>query len=243
MILLLLVLELASCRKSDGKPSSTEIGTSEVDLDASENLIRKKETLLGNLISDALKEYFDNKNEIFDFVLTNGGNIRFDSQLRPNGIYPKGILTSEMVDEMLPFGNSSVIVELTGAELKEILERSVAQYPLAKGPFLHPSKELFYQIDTTKQSQIINIDETVIITPGDRIDSILINGVCYSPTGIYNVLFSEYIGDGNDGYVTLKNLSSNKKKYFTEFQTNALKDYIILNSPISPKLEGRIKFN
>ena len=69
LIALTLVLELYSCRKSDGEPSSTEIGTTSVDLDANEGVIRKKEAVLGNLISDAVYQYFENKNENLDFVL------------------------------------------------------------------------------------------------------------------------------------------------------------------------------
>lgn len=244
-ILLICVFNFAlnSCRKSDGKPTSTEIGSTDYDLDASDNTIRKKEALLGNLISDAIKLYYINKGETIDFCLINGGNIRFDMQLRPNGIYPKGIITSEMVDEMLPFGNSSVIVELTGNELKEILERSVAQYPLAKGPFLQCSKEISYFVDTLKQSQVINLNETQIITPGSRIDSIHINGQAFSSSAVYLVLFSEYIAAGNDGFVTLKNIPTQKKKYFSDNQTSAVKDFFQLNSPVKPQIEGRIKFN
>ena len=32
------------------------------------------------------------------------------------------------------------------------------------------------------------------------------------------------------------------KKYFGDNQSSALKDYVLLNSPIEPKLEGRIIF-
>jgi 2',3'-cyclic-nucleotide 2'-phosphodiesterase (5'-nucleotidase family) len=231
-----------SCRKSDGKPSSTEIGVSSVDLDANEVVIRKKEALLGNLICDALMTYFIQRGEQIDFALINGGNIRFNSQNRPDGIYKAGMITSEMVDEMLPFTNSSYIVQLTGYQLKQILERSVAQYPLAKGPFLQCSKEIRYKIDSNAVSQVVNIEETEILSNGSRVDSIFINNETYSPNTIYKVLFSDYIAEGNDGFVTLKKINKSLKKYLSDNQTNALKDYIIVNSPIEPKLENRIYF-
>jgi 5'-nucleotidase / UDP-sugar diphosphatase len=233
---------LLACRKSDGKPTSTEIGTLAVDLTALQDVVRKKEALIGNLICDALKIYYENLGEEIDFVLINGGNIRFNAQLRPDGIYKSGTFTSEMVDEMLPFENSSYIVQITGTQLKEILERSVAQLPLAKGPFLQCSKEISYKIDTLANPQILNIEETQIENTGNRIDSIFINGESFNPNSVYKVLFSDYIGDGNDGFVTLKNLSSSFKKKFTDNQTNAVKDYVIINSIIEPKFENRIRF-
>ncbi len=244
LLMLLFIVSglIFSCRKSDGKPTSTEIGTSSIDLNAKETYIRKSEAEIGNFICDALKIYYENKGEQVDFVLINGGNIRYNSQLRPDGIYPKGMITSEMVDEMLPFENTSYIVQITGQQLKEILERSVAQYPLAKGPFLQCSKEIKYKIDTLQTPQILNIEETVIESPGHRIDSIYVNGTSYVPNKVYYVLFSDYIAEGNDGFVTLKNMAIIYKKKFSDNQTNAVKDYIIINGIIEPKKEGRIFF-
>ncbi len=242
LLICILILSLVSCRKSDGKPTSTAIGSSDVDLNAKEDIVRKKEALLGNVVSDALKLYYENKGEVFDFALTIGGSIRYDAQLRPDGIYPKGTITVEMIDEMLPFGNSSAIVTVTGTQLKEMLERSVAQYPLAKGPFLQCSKEIKYKIDTLQSPQVINIDETQIVSPGSRIDSIYINGISYQASAEYRVLVSDYIAKGNDGYVTLKNLPSSSKKMFSDNQANAVKDYFLIESPIKPVFEGRIYF-
>lgn len=231
-----------SCRKSDGKPTSTEIGTSLVDLNAHAEIIRKNEAVLGNLICDALKSYYQHKGEKVDFVLINGGNIRYNQQLRPDGIYPKGTITSEMVDEMLPFENSSYIIQITGIQLKNVLERSVAQYPLAKGPFMQCSKEFSFVVDTLENPQVINIEETVIENQGNRIFSMNLNGNSIQDNEIYYVLFSDYIGEGNDGYVTLKNISNSLKKKFSDNQTNAVKDFILINSAIEPKIENRIVF-
>lgn len=241
-LLCILILSLISCRKSDGKPTSTAIGSSDVDLTAKEAIIRKKEALLGNVISDALKLYYENKGEVIDFVLMNGGAIRYDAQLRPDGVYPKGTITVEMIEEMLPFGNTSAIVTVTGTQLKEMLERSVAQYPLAKGPFFQCSKEIKYKIDTLQSPQVINIEETQIVSSGNRIDSIYVNGIPYQATTEYKVLVSDYIAQGNDGYVTLRNIPDASKKYFSDNQTNAVKDYFLIHSPIKPVFEGRIYF-
>ena len=240
--LIFLTLLIFSCRKSDEKPTNTEIGSSLVDLTAVETVIRKKESLLANFVCDALKESFEGKGEVIDFVLINAGNIRYNSQLRPDGIYKKEMLTAEMMDEILPFQNSSSIVQLTGSEIKIILERAVAQYPIAKGPFMQCSSGFSFRIDTLANPQLLNIDETVIQTNGQRIELMTLNGVTIVPTNIYKVLLSDYIAEGNDGFVTLKYLNLSLKRYFEDNQSSALKDYVLLNSPINPQLEGRIIF-
>lgn len=243
LVILFLLLLAVACRKSDGKPTETVIGSSTVDLDANQEVIRRKEALIGNFIADAILEYYLNKGQVADVAMINGGNIRFNTAFRPDGIYPAGNLTAEMMDEMLPFGNFSYIVTLKGSELKQILERSVAQYPLAKGPFMQISNGMVVYVDTLKQSQVININEDQIVSDGLRIDSIYFNDKKVIDTDILKVIFPDYIANGNDGYVTLKNLDPSKKILFEDNQTNAIKDYVILNSPIKPVLEGRIVFN
>jgi 2',3'-cyclic-nucleotide 2'-phosphodiesterase (5'-nucleotidase family) len=182
------------------------------------------------------------KGKIVDLAAVNAGSIRFNSSRRPDGVYRAGIFTAEMVDEMLPFEDATVLIRLNGKQLKQVLERSVAQYPLAKGSFLQLSNELKISVDSTKPPQIINIEETMIISEGSRIQSMMLNNVEIDTAGSYTVAFPKFIADGNDGYVTLKNIASGLKEDLQENQSNALKEYIILNSPLTPVIENRIVF-
>jgi 5'-nucleotidase/UDP-sugar diphosphatase len=239
----ILAVLLSSCCKDEfEKPVA--LGEIKMNLDASKSEVRTKETLIGNLIADAMKADAERKDKSVDFALMNGGGIRFDQETRPSGIYPSGLFTSEMVDEMLPFGNTNAIVKVTGKELKSILERSVAQLPLAEGPFLQLSAEIKITVDTTKAPQIINdlIEPNVIIYNGSRIKSIKINNVEYDSTATYTLITSDFIAAGNDGYVALKNIAPDKKEDLNEDQTGALKEYIILKTPITPVIEERIVF-
>jgi 2',3'-cyclic-nucleotide 2'-phosphodiesterase (5'-nucleotidase family) len=240
-ILALIFLAFA-CRHKDRSPKSNVLGTLSVDLDANKNMVRKKETLIGNLVTDAFKNDLENKNKVVDFFIFNGGDIRFSETNRPQGIYKAGDFTSEMVDEMLPFGNVNVIVKLTGTQLKEIFERSVAQYPLPQGPFLQVSKELQIVIDTTGSPQVLDINNTSIVSPGMRIVSIKINSLPLDSLQEYAVGTSNYLAEGNDGYVTFKTIPPELKEYIGEDQANALKEYVITKTPVSPKLEARIIF-
>jgi 2',3'-cyclic-nucleotide 2'-phosphodiesterase (5'-nucleotidase family) len=240
-IYFLLLTGLYSCCKDDIE-EPVALGEIKVNLDASKPGLRSREVLIGNLVSDALKFDAEHKGKDVDFAIMNGGGIRFSQETRPSGIYPAGLFTNAMVDEMLPLGNSSVIVKVTGKELKNIFERSVAQLPLAQGPFLQVSKELKITIDTTQSPQIINqlVEPNVIVSNGNRIVSIKINNVEYDTLGTYTLVTSDFIANGNDGYVTFKNISSDRKESLGEDQSGGVKEYIIVNSPLTPVLEGRI---
>lgn len=243
LILMLSILLISqSCVKRNRTPQPKVIGALLVDLDANKSVVRKKETLIGNMILDAMKKDLDNRGKNVVCFIFNGGDMRFSATNRPSGIYPAGNFTAEMVDEMLPFGNTNVIVKMTGVQLKEAFERSVAQYPLAQGPFLQVSKELKIIIDTTKTPQVLDVTNSAIVTHGKRIVSIKINNAPIDSLTEYFIGTSNYIAEGNDGYVTFKTIPEELKEYIGEDQANALKEYVITNSKIEPKLEGRILF-
>ena len=73
----------------------------------------------------------------------------------------KGEITIGDVISVLPFGNDPVIVTLTGAELKEIFERSVSSVPNEFGGFLHVSGMKF-EFDSRME-------------PGNRIQAMYVN--------------------------------------------------------------------
>jgi 2',3'-cyclic-nucleotide 2'-phosphodiesterase (5'-nucleotidase family) len=242
--LLSLSILTAGCCKDDDSISGSVIGSTTVDLVARNDVVRAQENVLGNLASDAIAADAREKGFTIDFAVINGGSLRFDREKRPEGIYPAGDITSEMIDEILPFGNSSVVVDVTGLQLKEIFERSISEVERLRGQFLNVSTEVKVIYDLSKQAQVLNttVSPEVVSVAGQRVLSILLNGTEISETSTYKVVFPDFLADGNDGYVTLRNIPADKKKSVEELQVNELRDYVILNSPVSPKLEGRITF-
>jgi 2',3'-cyclic-nucleotide 2'-phosphodiesterase (5'-nucleotidase family) len=240
------LLGFQSCCKDDNLSPSDILGEVTVDLDANKSLIRTKEALIGNMICDGIKYEMGRRGELVDFAIMNGGGIRFDPNIRPSGIYKAGIFTSATVDEMLPFGNTNVIVKITGKELKSIFERSVAQLPLAEGPFLQVSRELKITIDTTKAPQVINelVTPSIIIFPGSRIISIKFNNVEYDSLAIYTLVVNDFLAEqtDNDGYITFRNISADRKENLGDDIADAVKQYIKFNTPITPVLSGRIVY-
>jgi 2',3'-cyclic-nucleotide 2'-phosphodiesterase (5'-nucleotidase family) len=246
MICIPILVYFPSCCKDEKATPSDLLGEITVALDANKTSVRTKEALIGNMICDGLKKEMERRAEIVDFTVINGGDIRFNSEKRPNGIYPAGMFTSAMIEEMLPFANANVIVKVTGKELKSIFERSVAQLPLAQGPFLQVSKELKIIIDTSKVPQLINelVNPPVIVFPGRRIISIKINNVEYDSLATYTMLVSDFLAEqsDNDGYVTFRNIPANKKENLGDNYQDAIKQYIKLYTPLTPVIQGRILY-
>lgn len=88
---------------------SREVGNIDDDFKHTYN----EETALGNLLADSLLEAANTKDRA-DFSLINSGGIRND--------FKKGKVTFGDIFKVMPFDNSLCIVEMTGAEIKSLLQ-------------------------------------------------------------------------------------------------------------------------
>ncbi len=251
--LFVLLIFLTNCKKDEIDNTETDVlGTITVDLDANKSHLRSQEALLGNIITDAYKEYTESKGKTCEFVVVNSGSIRFDAETRAEGIYPSGDYTLDIIKEIFPWsGSTFTIVEVTGSELKSIFERSVSSLPDEhKGWFLQVSKEIKVVYDLSKTAQVIddvtNPENPVIITEGERVHSIKINSTEYNPTSVYSLLTTTWISTGEDGYVTFYHIQDTKKTLVAdcecEMNEEALALYIQTHTPITPQNEDRITF-
>ena len=93
--------------------------------------VRKNETALGNVITDGMLAKAKTYNSEVIMALQNGGGIRASID--------QGPITVGEVITVLPFGNTLATMKLTGAELKEAFEISLAKLPAENGGFLHVS--------------------------------------------------------------------------------------------------------
>lgn len=201
----------------------TIIGSTEVFLNGERNDVRTKETNLGNMIADAMVE---KANEFVPTTigLQNGGGIR--ASIEAGEISLGDVLT------VMPFANQLVTLELSGAEIWEALEHSVGEVENAQGRFLQVSG-LRFKYDINQP-------------PGQRVWLVEVkneNGT-YEPIDLnsyYNVATNAYIADGGDGFEVFKKAKDEqriKELFIVDYEV--LKSYIEKNSPISPKVEGRI---
>ena len=107
------------------KELDIEIGVTETPLDSRRATVRGGEAAMGNLVADALKASVG-----ADVAITNGGGLRADKQ------YEAGQkLTRRDILAELPFGNTTVLMELSGENLRAALENGVSQVRELGGRF------------------------------------------------------------------------------------------------------------
>ena len=94
------------------KELDVDIGQTHVELDSRRKSVRSEKTVIGNVITDAMRESTGS-----DVCITSGGGIR------GNKLYNAGtMLTRRDILTELPFGNVTVKLELSGQQIREALE-------------------------------------------------------------------------------------------------------------------------
>jgi 2',3'-cyclic-nucleotide 2'-phosphodiesterase (5'-nucleotidase family) len=149
------------------------IGTVDVFLDGAREKVRVQETNLGNLVSDAQRDYLGT-----DIAFTNGGNIR--ANIEPGEVKVEDIFT------VLPFDNTLVKLELTGEQIRRSLEHSVRLYPSANGGFLHVSG-MSFSFDPKKPA-------------GERVMDVTVGEEPLNIEKTYTVATNDFLAAGGDGY-------------------------------------------
>jgi len=106
------------------------LGHTSVPIDARDEIGRKQESMLGDLVTDAMRAGTG-----ADVALLNAGTLRLDDVIRP------GPLTNYQLESIFLFADETRVlsVPLTGARLREVLEHGVADGSLGKGGFLQVS--------------------------------------------------------------------------------------------------------
>jgi len=154
-------------------------------------IIRTAETNLGDLCADAYRAMSG-----ADVAVVNGGGIRASISA--------GDITLNDILLVHPFGNSMCVIEITGQEIMDALELSVASLPGEFGGFLHVSGMTF-EIHTYIDSPVL-LDEAkmfVGVTEGAprRVQNLLIGGEPVDPEKVYTLASHNYkIKDMGDGY-------------------------------------------
>lgn len=154
--------------------SSQIVGETSEDLIGEREFVRKQQTNLGSLVTDAMRITAN-----ADIALTNGGGLR--ATIKAGKVSYGDILTA------IPFGNIVVSKNMLGADILAVLEESVANYPELAGGYLHVSG-LTFKFDPKKPA-------------GSRIDpkDVLVGGKPIDPDKTYLVATNDFLADGGDG--------------------------------------------
>jgi 5'-nucleotidase/UDP-sugar diphosphatase len=166
---------------------------------------------MGNLIADAMRAANQAGARPADVAMHNNAGLR--APLR------KGPITYGALFNVLPFGNVLAAVDLTGEQIWAVLEKTVAGRP---GNMVVSG--MTYAFD---QSQPI----------GARITGVTIGGQPLDRKKVYRVQTIDYLASGGDGQEAFK---QGTNVVYGDPCIDVVADYIRKNTPINPKVEGRI---
>jgi 2',3'-cyclic-nucleotide 2'-phosphodiesterase (5'-nucleotidase family) len=192
------------------------LGQTQTALNSQTAEVRTRETTMGNLIADALREALQ-----ADVALVNGGGIR------GNRLYEAGTtLTRRDILQELPFGNPGVLVELSGADLLAALENGVSQVENKAGRF--------------PQISGLRLTYNPAKPAGRRVLDVQVGGKALDRTATYRVATNDFLLKGGDGYSSLS-----KGKVLIDASGGPLiattvMRYITTRGPVAPQVEGRI---
>lgn len=179
---------------------------------------RASESTIGNLIADAqLAAATDLGAQV---AIMNPGGIRADLAFAPDGS-----ITFREAATVQPFANTLVTLDLTGAQLKQVLEQQWQPAGAAR-PFLKlgVSKGLTYTYDPTAAS-------------GARIGTVYLNGVAVTPGQVVKVVTNSFLSTGGDNFTAFT--SGANKADSGRIDLDAFVDYFDANSPVAPDFAQR----
>jgi 2',3'-cyclic-nucleotide 2'-phosphodiesterase (5'-nucleotidase family) len=203
------IAKLVDERRADGeKYTSRSVGRTTEPLS---NI--REETGFGNLITDAFVAYGRQQGWKTDVAFYNMAGVRASFRAGP--------LTFGQLYEALPFSNTVVSVDLTGENLREVIDRAVC----VTGRLHMAGVVVSYRFDGGAPSCA---------------RSITVSGAPLDPGHTYHVATIDYLLLGGDGHTTFKRGTN---VVYGDVEVDVVAAYITARSPVSPKVEGRLAQN
>jgi len=150
-----------------------EIATLPYTLDGERARVRTRPTNLTKILTTAMMEATG-----ADAALTNGGGIRASIDA--------GNVTVGEVITVMPFNNTLVVIEVTGAELMAALENGLKDLPNASGAYA--------------QTAGIEAIWNRFNPPGERLFKVKVGGKLIDPEATYRLATNDFLAAGGDEY-------------------------------------------
>lgn len=228
--------------------ASVIIGSAGVFFDGDRNRMRYQETALGNLVADTLLSFDQIAPLNVDAVIVNGGGIRASIQ--------QGDVSFGNALSVLPFGNSLVVMDLTGEELIAALDnglmhaydpvenalRSTGAWPQVAG------MTVGYCLATVADIQASppNLPPTPCadsLLDGGVVKSIEIGGEQVALDQTYRIVTNNFLARGGDFYSSLGQACAREGNFCEDTFFLMLDAFIAEfenNSPVTREIEGRL---
>lgn len=169
---------------------------------------RIEESEMGNFVTDATRTHLAG----VDVALTNAGGLRADIDAGP--------ITLQEVYAVLPFNNTLVLMDLTGAQLLRVLEEGAAS-----------------QYGTVQVSGLVwAFDPDAPF--GSRVTSVTVGGAPLDPAATYRVATNNFMAAGGDQFTTLTQGADVVDTGVNLVDT--VVRYLAAHSPVDPRVEGRL---
>lgn len=192
------------------------VGTTTSELDSRRATVRGGEAAIGNLIADAMRAAVG-----ADIAITNGGGIRGNTTYAPGAqITRRDILTE------LPFGNRTVLLEISGQAILDALENGVSQIENAAGRF--------------PQVSGITVTYDPAQPAGSRIVSVTKDGQPLDPAATYKLATNDYMAGGGDGYTAFESGKPLLGTRDAKLMANDVMAYLQKAGTVDAKVEGRV---
>lgn len=193
------------------------------------------ETPLGNVVADAFLDSYLARDKSARNVVAfmNPGGIRASLPRPDDGAVTFGALT-----HVLPFGNRLVYVDLTGKQLKRLLEqqweaancksKALTATPIC-GRLLQPARTLRYTWDWQRGQGKPNGQGNLLVS-AEVLDLASKRWNPVTDDQIYRVVTNEYLADGGDRFTIFKGVEKHNTGHY---EIQALADYFGKTLPSS----------
>ena len=229
-------------RRMDDTLNQT-IGFFSTAVDTRRDYVRSRPAPIGNFLADAYRWKMG-----ADIAVVNAGGIRGDR------IFPAGPVTLAMVMEILPFQNHVLVKEMSGRDIRQMLEFSASALigqdddyksaeRISSSGFLHVSGLNVSLALSPVNRPLILDDKGEIAYPGNRVKfaGLLADGFIspLNDSEIYTVAMPDFLGQGGDKYNFIGELPT-LKGLTLDFE--AVVDYIVSKNkkPLSLRTDDRL---
>ncbi len=195
-----------------------------VDLHAEETTIRRFETNLGDWVADRMLDLFEG--ESVDAAIINSGALRLNQDVKAGTA-----LTRRMVEELFAYPTPVHVVQIDGATLQSVLDRSVEDWS-GSGHFLQVAGLAFHHDVARERASDVVLLDGAEARPLD-------------PEGTYRVATVRYLLDPSmgdqDGYTMLSLDQEVELPHSgTDLKAHVLETLASTEGCIRPEREGRI---
>ena len=193
-------------------PEAIVLGRTDVPWDMTKETLRQGESPVANMVNDRMRDKFR-----VDIVLNNAG------AFRGKKVYKPGPVTDVMLHEIDEFSNYAFSMDLEGAYILEVLERSAASF--GGGGLLHAAG-LRYTVDLTGTAQELTQGADgswSVSVPGERVVEATVltadgEWKPLDPDRTYAVLSNSFIVQHEgDGYFWFKRYATNLENTYSTF--------------------------